>query len=84
MNWIVGDRAIVKKRGLRGPERSYLVKITSIDSCTTHTVEYISVLNANTGKKYTTKGVAFINELRSLEDFLDQKRLLIKELEQYL
>jgi hypothetical protein len=95
MSYIVGDHAILNKGSYRTGRKNYLVKIIKIGKVTetiqiNDTINYRTectvqtVCNADTGKKYKTTLEWNLERLESLEEFLDNKRALIKDLEGFL
>lgn len=95
MSYIVGDHAVINKGTYRTGRKNYLVKIVSIDktivdtySNGTENVRTVCKIqtqcNADTGKKYKKTMEWTVEGLHSLEEFLDTKRALIKELEGFL
>lgn len=86
MNIIGGDNVLWTKWSRTG-YKYHVAKVVGIArnlDGTIRTVEIETVCNAHTGKKRKEKKVVGFDSLSSLEEFLDEKRTLIKELEKYL
>lgn len=97
MKYIVGDHAILNKGSHRTGRKNYLVKIVSIGEeklvghsganlsmITSTECQIQTICNADSGKKYKTTMNWTLERLDSLEEFLDTKRALIKDLEGFL
>jgi len=92
MNVIVGDKVIIQRHRRTGT-KYYLAKViqlspgvppASFDERDKWVAHLETILNADTGKKYKRKEQALVGQLISLEEFIDDKRVLIKELETHL
>lgn len=99
MNVIVGDKVIIQRYRRTGT-KYYLAKVIQISPGVPDPLAAVTpalpevkdkwvahletILNADTGKKYKRKEQALVGQLISLEEFIDGKRALIKELEAYL
>lgn len=97
MNVIVGDKVILQTYRRTG-NKHYVAEVVQIlsdapfsenetrDMRTVHlvTILNVTILNADTGKKYKRKEQLKVFQLLSLEEFIDSKRALVKELEAYL
>lgn len=86
MNVIVGDKVIIQRYRRTGT-KYYLAEVKEIVPGVqpdTRIAHLVTILNADTGKKYRRSEQVAVSQLVSLEEFIDGKRALVKELEAYL